>query len=101
MGAWIETYPLFGLTAEKLSPLVWGRGLKHLILADKALSGVSPLVWGRGLKHKGQQPTGDACQVAPRVGAWIETHQLLTLDKPTLSPLVWGRGLKQGATFYG
>ena len=34
---------------------------------------LSPLAWGRGLKLFENQQSLDTVQVAPRVGAWIET----------------------------
>ena len=36
----------------------------------------------------------DSNQVAPRVGAWIETYVLPLVDVQPMSPLAWGRGLK-------
>ena len=39
-------------------------------------------------------------QVAPRVGAWIETlKRLLLPNLPTMSHPVWVRGLKQSQSF--
>ena len=35
---------------------------------------MSPLAWGRGLKHGFCTPHDGQQLVAPRVGAWIETH---------------------------
>ena len=55
-----------------MSPLAWGRGLKHQRLDDKFAQGWSPLAWGRGLKQA-ERTTDTRLHVAPRVGAWIET----------------------------
>ena len=36
-------------------------------------------------------------QVAPRVGAWIETDTIVHKISKKTSPLAWGRGLKRAA----
>ena len=55
---------------------------------------LSPLVWGRGLKPHPRNPR-KISQVAPRMGAWIETNRKQRNTTRSWSPLVWGRGLKQ------
>ena len=50
---------------------------------------MSPLVWGRGLKRAGQDNTQRIIDVAPRVGAWIETPQVgHTSTSPFVAPRV-------------
>ena len=56
----------------KLSPLAWGRGLKHGCPSKGSRQVRSPLAWGRGLKHI-SVGTGIICTGRPRAGAWIET----------------------------
>ena len=77
VGAWIETiFHQLELLRFLTSHPVWVRGLKRRnenIIVD---SRVSHPVWVRGLKqakHVGKVERGD---VAPRVGAWIETLPL-------------------------
>ena len=53
MGAWIETF-------------------YQLLDSHKGL--LSHPVWVRGLKHNGDVEIQSPKQVAPRVGAWIETQ---------------------------
>ena len=55
---------------------------------------LSPLAWGRGLKLYLFSLLAFKVEVAPRVGAWIETLGTNFIMCLTLSPLVWGRGLK-------
>ena len=50
VGAWIETIVIIVCKIFLLSPLAWGRGLKHTIQLCHKLVMVSPLAWGRGLK---------------------------------------------------
>ena len=54
----------------------------------------SPLAWGRGLKHGSERDGEEGVEVAPRVGAWIETSPHDARCGRDKSPLVWGRGLK-------
>jgi len=57
------------------SPPAWGRGLKqinHFRIFDGS---ASPPAWGRGLKRSMRSVIDQHDRVAPRVGAWIETHQ--------------------------
>ena len=55
---------------------------------------LSPLAWGRGLKRLVNFGGCNACSVAPRVGAWIETQLWQRRKTAQMSPLAWGRGLK-------
>ena len=53
-------------------------------------------VWVRGLKHTGEFDTNENHEVAPRVGAWIETLSVAYNDMACIkSHPVWVRGLKQ------
>ena len=52
-------------------------------------------VWVRGLKHRHTHHVAAAEPVAPRVGAWIETHNYDNVHiKLPVSHPVWVRGLK-------
>ena len=55
---------------------------------------MSHLVWVRGLKQYEIGITIRRDNVAPRVGAWIETSYPNIRRIDTLSHLVWVRGLK-------
>ena len=57
------------------SPLVQGRGLKQKINLRTDIAPMSPLVQGRGLKHFIIAFRANCFGVAPRAGAWIETHR--------------------------
>ena len=95
MGAWIETKILGIASYLNGSHPVWVRGLKLLYIIVEFLLHKSHPVWVRGLKHivvnilnhlilshpvwvRGLKPSGSffyapVVDVAPRVGAWIET----------------------------
>ena len=66
-----------------MSHPVWVRGLKQCSLVIEALNTLSHPVWVRGLKQQGELTKAQA-EVAPRVGAWIET---LTDKYPLLESL--------------
>ena len=51
-------------------------------------------MWVRGLKHLVPVDLGDVAQVAPYVGAWIETAHALQPLPRALSHPMWVRGLK-------
>ena len=51
-------------------------------------------MWERGLKLRMLVGTIYRCQVAPRVGAWIETDKALEYFCRVKSLPVWERGLK-------
>ena len=51
-------------------------------------------VWVRGLKRRSFAIWRIPGEVAPRVGAWIETYDFLQHQKNRLSHPVWVRGLK-------
>ena len=74
MGAWIETQIRTSeRERKKVAPRV-GRGLKHWQQYILETCKLSPLAWGRGLKHYLNGRTLVLQNVAPRVGAWIETN---------------------------
>ena len=79
VGAWIETSPSrAGSVAATPSPLAWGRGSKLLGAATMRELGWSPLAWGRGSKPFSYDYDPIPAEVAPRVGAWIETMAGIT-----------------------
>ncbi len=115
-GAWIETKRQLVDLLEEESPLMQGRGLKHVVIEVGCGFGWSPLMQGRGLKRakcpgdqvlglsplmqgRGLKPLGHQLpkreQVAPHAGAWIETNPALCELQRHASPLMQGRGLKQ------
>ena len=74
---------------------MWVRGLKHACSVAQFGPLASHPVWVRGLKlavvHAGCL-YGD---VAPRVGAWIETPKFVLFAPLQASHPVWVRGLKR------
>ena len=78
VGAWIET-PIqrdrrYNCIA---SHPVWVRGLKRLRTHNIYSPWPSHPVWVRGLKHEVTVIGGRQIFVAPRVGAWIETKEMI------------------------
>ena len=74
---------------------MWERGLKLLFNHAVYEKGKSLPMWERGLKRIKRQFPGDQREVAPYVGAWIETaKELLRVLKATGSLPMWERGLK-------
>ena len=55
-------------------------------------------MWGRGLKLQLGQHRRTQSNVAPHVGAWIETYVRSGILPMSQSPLMWGRGLKLSGT---
>ena len=51
--------------------------------------------WVRGLKHAGEGGLCHQKNVAPCVGAWIETARVRTAPRYGASHPAWVRGLKQ------
>ena len=51
----------------------WARGLKHLIIGRYVYMILSRPAWARGLKQELGKGGETKREVAPRVGAWIET----------------------------
>ena len=52
---------------------MWVRGLKHRLIYKEHLKRVSHPMWVRGLKHQTNKRFVMEQNVAPHVGAWIET----------------------------
>ena len=52
----------------------WVRGLKLELCLAVLMAMRSHPEWVRGLKHASLLPEVNLSQVAPRVGAWIETR---------------------------
>ena len=59
------------------------------------LAQVSRPAWARGLKHEVADRVTLDSLVAPRVGAWIETHVITHECNGAESRPAWARGLKQ------
>ena len=57
-------------------------------------------VWVRGLKQQGELTKAQAENVAPRVGAWIETIYYFHIPFVIMSHPVWVRGLKHFERIY-
>jgi len=74
---------------------VWARGLKHRLAFGFVEGFGSRPVWARGLKL--DMPVCDMVdfEVAPRVGAWIETSRYIRYLIGQKSRPVWARGLKR------
>ena len=74
VGAWIETNRrVYNPHQGRMSRPAWARGLKQRV-ADSALhANKSRPAWARGLKPGIRDRVCSALNVAPRVGAWIET----------------------------
>ena len=83
MGAWIETVKIDNIAERvKSSHPVWVRGLKRKQRLFGNLQGdgsASHPVWVRGLKQQHAARYDGLHNVAPRVGAWIETTELWTV----------------------
>ena len=74
---------------------VWVRGLKHGRGSHDLVTTLSHPVWVRGLKHNIGPSRYAYANVAPRVGAWIETILFCLIISLCLSHPVWVRGLKR------
>ena len=72
----------------------WVRGLKHALLLISCCRIVSHPTWVRGLKHRHFRLTNPQRQVAPYVGAWIETERNGRSCMRLGSHPTWVRGLK-------
>ena len=85
MGAWIETLLILALEHTMTSHPTWVRGLKPDMAGDDEPVLQSHPTWVRGLKHQHGELVFGLAEVAPHVGAWIETA---TLDSNCLPWLV-------------
>ena len=79
VGAWIETVRMIDCTPPIPSHPVWVRGLKRAVLIGLLSVWPSHPVWVRGLKQQHAARYDGLHNVAPRVGAWIETTELWTV----------------------
>ena len=75
MGAWIETALRFAEQLCLSSLPTWGRGLKRVFWREVPLGLGSLPTWGRGLKQREAAQEVKETQVAPYMGAWIETSK--------------------------
>ena len=95
MGAWIETFCL-SIRPKRFigSRPVWARGLKPFQPNLYTHKTTSRPVWARGLKLGTGYFHLNEPDVAPRVGAWIETCPNSIRSPHQTSRPVWARGLK-------
>src|SRR6185437_8541982 len=95
MGAWIETYATPESSVFTKSRPTWARGLKQLPLLLCCFCLPSRPTWARGLKLHRPGHYAGAANVAPHMGAWIETdiNPSDTLQYRSSRP-TWARGLK-------
>ena len=75
MGAWIETFSLAFAFLRMGSHPTWVRGLKHDKPHKTFANQTSHPTWVRGLKRD-VRLKAEELNVAPYVGAWIETGKL-------------------------
>ena len=73
----------------------WVRGLKLEQMSGKSMKNKSHPSWVRGLKHNEKIVKKKQLQVAPLVGAWIETLVCYYYSHNIESHPSWVRGLKQ------
>ena len=73
---------------------MWVRGLKHIYRGILISLRVSHPMWVRGLKRRRHLWCHLHRQVAPHVGAWIETSLAPQPLDPWRSHPMWVRGLK-------
>ncbi len=74
----------------------WARGLKHSRWSTTASDTASRPAWARGLKPGKDAKPEEVAEVAPRVGAWIETLPVILLPQDyQKSRPAWARGLKR------
>ena len=77
MGAWIETFVISVMVSWRIwSHPTWVRGLKLELYHRYTASHASHPTWVRGLKHSLVNFSIDVYNVAPYVGAWIETAKI-------------------------
>ena len=72
----------------------WVRGLKRALGSNQSLRIASHPTWVRGLKPKGGVERVQGTDVAPYVGAWIETFCFYQISRLCTSHPTWVRGLK-------
>ena len=79
VGAWIETDAECQLFPSRESHPTWVRGLKRKNNRINSCTIVSHPTWVRGLKHVLDDHVLRVHEVAPYVGAWIETLQRIPI----------------------
>ena len=79
VGAWIETPSAHRQTFTLKSLPMWERGLKLPVLTEDVMPGESLPMWERGLKLDELEKQTKEEEVAPHVGAWIETTDFLII----------------------
>ena len=94
VGAWIETCMILDLLLCLESHPTWVRGLKHYLLVLIYGELVSHPTWVRGLKLLAYTILSLRKEVAPYVGAWIETSRTPYSAAICRSHPTWVRGLK-------
>ena len=90
VGAWIETSTCQSpLASSSQSHPSWVRGLKQFLNIDVKGGILSHPSWVRGLKQEYSTQNSKQNQVAPLVGAWIETRSPRTCRRGyPVAPLV-------------
>ena len=89
MGAWIETFGKLTDTELIESHPSWVRGLKQCLWRYFEQTVKSHPSWVRGLKHGMRRQSRTGRNVAPLVGAWIETQDIRNeYDRYSVAPLV-------------
>ena len=96
VGAWIETIGSMQSNDCIKSRPTWARGLKLRVNRQVVTVNRSRPTWARGLKHYGDI-SQELLDVAPHVGAWIETFTLATGQERGPSRPTWARGLKRSS----
>ena len=94
VGAWIETYSVRVVSAAVWSHPSWVRGLKQEGGAGPTALTLSHPSWVRGLKRVLVPRVIGVLDVAPLVGAWIETTACADCCTAGWSHPSWVRGLK-------
>ncbi len=90
VGAWIETRHLLRQRDTSVSHPMWVRGLKHRPRARHLSTATSHPMWVRGLKHADEHGQAGYTNVAPYVGAWIETFLSISKIRATDSRTLCG-----------
>ena len=91
---------IFDFLSQEESHPSWVRGLKHRNAFDLSHRHMSHPSWVRGLKPYASQIAAAARDVAPLVGAWIETYFAKRPLWLQTSHPSWVRGLKLFTLFF-
>ena len=79
---------------------MWVRGLKHTANPVVNPHSASHPMWVRGLKQKQIENFNQKQEVAPYVGAWIETNSIVSEKDKLPSHPMWVRGLKRKGSLF-